>query len=303
MYDLMIVGQPSLDFNTDYLGHTLREIGGAVTYSGYAASSLGHSVLALGKCNPNEIDLHEVFAKAGNVTLAVREAGSSTSISNTYHTADKERRTCRVISRIPAYTPGDLPGERAAIYHIAGLMRGDIQESVIEAAAKLGDVALDVQGFLRCARPAGGAMPDGLMEFEDWPRKRELLPLIRFLKTDAAEAEILTGESDRGRAAAMLHAWGSGEIMITHNTEVLLYDGKDYHTRPLRPRGLSGRSGRGDTCFASYITERLARDIPGALLTAAALVSLKMEKPGPFTGGRGDVEEYIRAFYMGEIFS
>ena len=87
------------------------------------------------------------------------------------------------------------------------------------------------------------------------------------------------------------------EIMITHNTEVLVYDGGDYFTEPLRPRNLSGRSGRGDTCFASYITERLGQDIPTALRTAAALVSLKMESPGPFLGGRGDVEGYIREFY------
>jgi len=290
-YDLCIIGQPSLDINTDYTGHTIYEIGGAVTYSGYAASSLGHSVLALGKCNSNEIDLPKVFAKAKNVTLAPCDAESSTSISNTYHTADKERRTCRVISRIPAYTPDDLPAEKAAIYHIAGLMRGDIEESVIEAASKFGLVALDVQGFLRCEQPGGE------MAFEDWPRKRELLPLLHYLKTDAIEAEILTGTPDRKKAAAMLFDWGSKEIMITHNTEVLVYDGKEYHTRPLRPRNLSGRSGRGDTCFASYITERQTWDIPAALQTAAALVSLKMESPGPFLGGRPDVEAYIRQFY------
>jgi sugar/nucleoside kinase (ribokinase family) len=290
-YDLLIIGQPSLDVNTDYLGNTVREIGGAVTYSGYAASSLGHRVLALGKCNPEDIDLHSLFARAANVTVAACAATGSTSISNTYHTEDKECRTCRVISRIPAYTPDDLPDETAAICHIAGLMRGDIEESVIEAAAERGDVAVDVQGFLRCARP------DGRMEFEDWPRKLELLSLIHYLKTDAAEAEILTGTCDRYQAAAMLHEWGSAEIMITHNTEVLVYDGIDYYTAPLKPRNLSGRTGRGDTCFASYITERRTRGIPEALLTAAALVSLKMENTGPFLGGRGDVEAYIGEFY------
>ncbi|MDR3314498.1 MAG: ribokinase [Oscillospiraceae bacterium] len=291
-YDLMLIGQPSLDVNTDHLGVTVREIGGAVVYSAYAAAALGHSVLALGKCNPAEIDLPAVFARAKGVTLAPCAAASSTSISNTYHTADKERRTCRVISRIPAYTPADLPEDAAEIYHIAGLMRGDVEESVIEAAAKRGAVAVDVQGFLRCGRA------DGSMEFEDWPRKRALLPLIRFLKTDAAEAEILTGTTDRRRAAAMLHDWGAQEIMITHNTEVLLFDGAAYTTEPLRPRNLSGRTGRGDTCFASYITERLGQGIPAALRTAAALVSRKMEQPGPFLGTRADVEEYIRAFYV-----
>lgn len=290
-YDLLIIGQPSLDVNTDHLGNTVHEIGGAVVYSAYAAASLGHSVLALGKCNPAEIDLSAVFARAQGVSLAPCAAKHSTSISNTYHTADKERRTCRVISRIPAYQPDDLPTDAAAIFHIAGLMRGDIDESVIEAAAARGDVALDVQGFLRCARP------NGAMEFEDWPRKLELLPLIRYLKTDAAEAEILTGTDDRRRAAAMLFEWGAREIMITHNTEVLIYDGREYYSEPLCPRNLSGRTGRGDTCFASYITERLTQRIPEALRTAAALVSLKMERPGPFPGNRGDVEAYIREFF------
>jgi len=208
-----------------------------------------------------------------------------------HRAADLAHGIAEVVSRIPTYTPADLPDRAARVVHIAGLMRGDVDESVIEAAAERSDVALDVQGFLRCGRS------DGSMEFEDWPRKRALLPLIRYLKTDAAEAEILTGTADRRAAAAMLYQWGSREIMITHNTEALIYDGENYYAEPLRPRNLSGRSGRGDTCFASYITERLTRGIPEALRTAAALVSLKMEAPGPFAGTRGDVEEYIREFY------
>jgi hypothetical protein len=65
----------------------------------------------------------------------------------------------------------------------------------------------------------------------------------------------------------------------------------------LKPRNLSGRTGRGDTCFSAYITERLSSSIGEALMTVAALVSLKMEKAGPFTGSRVDVEAYINEFY------
>jgi len=54
---------------------------------------------------------------------------------------------------------------------------------------------------------------------------------------------------------------------------------------------------RGDTCFSGYITERLTKNIPEALLTAAAMVSFKMEKPGPFNGSRANIEAYIREFY------
>jgi sugar/nucleoside kinase (ribokinase family) len=85
--------------------------------------------------------------------------------------------------------------------------------------------------------------------------------------------------------------------MITHNTEALVYDGKEFYACPLKPRSLVGRTGRGDTCFAAYLGERLRAGIPAALLQASALVSLKMETSGPFMGTRADVQEYIRKFY------
>ena len=85
--------------------------------------------------------------------------------------------------------------------------------------------------------------------------------------------------------------------MITHNSEVLVYDGREIYTCPIRSRNLSGRTGRGDTTFAGYINERLTHDVPTALRTATALVSLKMETPGPFLGTRADVEAYQREFF------
>lgn len=91
--------------------------------------------------------------------------------------------------------------------------------------------------------------------------------------------------------------WGVKEALITHNTEVLVYDGKEYYTCPLKPRSLDGRTGRGDTTFSAYITERERASIPQALQYAAALVSLKMETPGPFKGSRADVEAFLNSYY------
>ena len=135
------------------------------------------------------------------------------------------------------------------------------------------------------------------MAFHDWAEKKEYLPYIDYLKTDAAEAEILTGTTDRAKAAKMLYEWGAKEVLITHNTEVLAYDGKEIYTGPIKARNLSGRTGRGDTTFAGYITERQKADIKSALLYCTALVSLKMETPGPFKKTRQDVLDYINEFY------
>ena len=85
--------------------------------------------------------------------------------------------------------------------------------------------------------------------------------------------------------------------MITYNKEVLIYDGRKYYISRLKPRNISGRTSRGDTCFSADITERLNKDIEEALFFASALVSLKMEKPGPFKGTRDEVEDYIKKYY------
>ena len=119
------------------------------------------------------------------------------------------------------------------------------------------------------------------------------IPLI----TDAAEAEVLTGLTDRVEAAKMLHDWGAKEVVITHNTEVLAYDGNKVYTCPIKARNLSGRTGRGDTTFAGYIAERQRDSVEEALNFCTALVSLKMETPGPFKGTREDVLAYMKEFY------
>ena len=136
------------------------------------------------------------------------------------------------------------------------------------------------------------------MVFHDWQDKLKYLPYMNFLKTDAAEAEILTGHTDRVAAARQLYDWGAREILISHNTEMLAYDGKRLCTCPVKARNLSGRTGRGDTTFGAYLAMRVTgADMEEALNYATACVSLKMETPGVFRGTRADVEEYRRLFY------
>ena len=295
-YDVLTIGHISLDYNIDYLDNQIIEIGGAVIYSSAAAYALGHKVGAVTKlAGEDKKRLESLVIPKEDVFFV--ESKKSTSIRNKYFTADKERRACTCISQADAFSIVDIPTVHASIYHFAGLIYGDFDGKLIKELSRRGKIAVDVQATLRHQDPNDG----GRMYFEDWAEKKDLLPYIDFLKTDAAEAEILTGTSDRKQAAKMLYDWGAKEICITHNTEVLAYDGKNYYTCPIKARNLSGRSGRGDTTFASYITERLKNDIPHSLLWATATVSLKMEKPGALQVKRDCIEKYINEFYRGEL--
>ena len=292
-YQTVMIGHVTQDINIDCEGVTVKGPGGAVLYSSAAAKALGHSVAVITKVSDGGSDRLSGFTIPKEDIIRL-EAKADTDMKNVYLTPDKERRNNTCLSRGDAFTPSDIPGEITAdIYHLAGLLYGDYREDLIAHLSGRGKVAVDVQGYLRHADFANG----GKMYFENWREQEKYLPLIDFLKTDAAEAEIMTGTDDRERAAKILFERGAKEIVITHNKEVLAYDGKRICTCPIRARNLSGRTGRGDTTFASYINERLTVSVPEALLTATAAVSLKMETPGPMKADRADVENYIRAFY------
>ena len=291
MFDTMIIGQITLDHNIDFDGREEYINGGAVTFSGYAAAAIGYSVAVVPKGDVRVIDPYRVFADSRVEKIFAVDCDTYTEMQNTYFTADRERRRGINTKGIEPYRPSDLPDAGAKIYHLGGLVAGDFPGEFVEACAARGSVGLDVQGMMRFRNE------DGTMELRDWPEKMRYLPLIRFLKTDAAEAEILTGTDDRETAAFMLCEWGAKEVLITHNTEAIVCDGNRIYRSKLCPRGLSGRTGRGDTTFAGYLCERLNSSIPAALEFAAALVSLKMETPGPFKGTRQDVLDYIERFY------
>ena len=290
-YDTLIIGPISIDYNIDFEDNEYSEVGGAIVQSGYAAARIGHSTALFTKLNARDTDVEKAFEESGADVFS-KESERTTSIRNKYFTADKETRECKAISICDAFTIDEIPDIDTKIYHLAGLIYGDFTSETIRLLSERGKkVAVDVQCLLRHAEE------DGRMIFYDWDDKKTYLKYIDFLKTDAIEAEILTGQKDRIEAAKMLYDWGAREIMITHNTEVLIYDGKEIYTCPIKARNLSGRTGRGDTCFSGYITERLKKSIPDALLYATALVSLKMEKIGPFRGDRSDVDKYIMRFY------
>ena len=290
-YDVMTIGHSSLDHNFDADGNEVVEVGGAVLYSSASAYALGNRVLALTKLSEGEEGRLNAFA-IPRANIKVLPAEKSTSIENRYLTADKERRTCRALSQGDMFKKSDIPSDATKVYHFAGLIYGDYEDGMIDYLAAKDKVAVDVQGFLRHADPETGEM-----YFEDWADKLKVFPKIHYLKTDAAEAEILTGKSDREAAAKIMHSWGAKEVMITHNTEVIVYNGKELYRCPIRARNLSGRSGRGDTTFAAYIAERQKHSVEESLIWATATVSMKMERPGAIRATRRDILKYIKEIY------
>lgn len=280
MNDITMIGHISRDIMI-YKGDEVRLTGGPVIYSSAAAARSGKKIQVItmaSKDAEKELD----GMREDGVDVIRLDSKVTTSIENIYFSADKEKRKVTLLSQADPFTTESMPEIDSTIYHLAGLFRGEIPDDFIPYLNKKGKVGIDAQGLLRCSE-------DGKLLFKDWTSKKELLPLITYLKTDAAEAEILTGEADREKAAYILASWGAKEVMVTHNTEVIVLVNGEIHRAPFTPSNLSGRTGRGDTTFAAYLAWKLDHDPEESVHYAAALCSIKMESPGPFADTVEDV--------------
>jgi sugar/nucleoside kinase (ribokinase family) len=284
-YDIVIIGHVTSDFLT-YKGETSGFIGGGAYFSAFAARRSGVRFRVITKLAPKDFGILDGLKKDGIEVTALPSA-STTSIENVFETDDVDHRKVRLLSQADPFRPEDIPEIDTRIYSLSGLFVDELPDSLIACLAQRGKIALDLQAKLRYSEA-------GAFAFKDWPGKEKCLPLVKYLKADNLEAEVAAGTSDRDEAARIFHRLGAKEVMITHSSEVILYDGKQIFRAPFNPENLSGRTGRGDTCFISYVCWRQTHGIEESLRYAAALTSLKMEKPGPFLGTREEVLERIR---------
>ena len=280
-YDIVSIGHITNDV-LNMMGKKTPFTGGAAYFSPYAVKKAGADVLVITKMAEKDTGSLDILRNAG-IDVQVLPSKETTSIENIFVTEDQDNRKLSLISLADSFTADEIPEDiEADVYHIAALFNGEIPDSMIEALSKRGKVAMDLQASLRYIGKED-------VYFEDWKNKKKYLPYVHYVKADSLEIEVITGTADREDGAEMLHRWGGKEILITRKDEVLVYDGKQFYRAPFNSENLSGRTGRGDTCFMSYIAWRKNHSIDESVHFAAALTSIKMEKPGPFSGTVEDV--------------
>jgi sugar/nucleoside kinase (ribokinase family) len=151
-------------------------------------------------------------------------------------------------------------------------------------------LAADMQGFVRVLQGQS-------LVYAPWKEMKATLACLDVLKSDAVEAEFLTGETDIYKAAKIYAGMGPREIVLTHKDGLFIYANGQCYEMGFYPTQLTGRSGRGDTCVGAYVAMRLSKPPCQAGIWAAAVTSLKMEKLGPFDRPLSDVEALIRLRY------
>lgn len=288
--DLLLVGHLARDYNVvDGVGQVAT--GGGVYYGSVALRRLGLRVAVVTRLHPDDFAALDELRNEG-VQVYATAAPETSGIANYYRSDDMDRRVCKPLGFAGPITPEEIPDLAARIYAIVPIIAGEVDRAVLEALAQRGPVALDVQGFVRMRDDSG---PEPALVFRPWAEMARGLSLVTYLKVDRAEAELLTGETDLRAAARALEGYGPREIVLTQSSGVTVLAGGVFHEAPFRPRSLAGRTGRGDTCFSSYLGTRLSAPPVEAARVAAAVTTLKQEQPGPWRGSRADVQRLLDA--------
>ena len=283
-YDIAFIGHMCFDKVIPYHGLPRVAPGSAVLCGALAAARVGMRVFVATRMAPRDGAILGSLRQNG-VQVYVIPSAETTYMKVVHPSADVDVRQIFQIKNAGFFSLADIPPLSARQVHLAGITDQEFSIGFIAGLKKAGyRLSADMQSFVRQVQ-----FPGGNIDFRDVPNKQELVRLLEMVKLDIVEAKVLTGTDDVGKAAQIIEDWGCPEVVITQAEGVLAQAGGQMFYEKFSNRSVVGRTGRGDTTFAAYLARRSDHDVPESLKFAAALVSIKMETPGPFNGTLADV--------------
>jgi sugar/nucleoside kinase (ribokinase family) len=288
--DLAFIGHVCLDEIVPFDGQRWVAPGSAVLCGAIAGARAGARVAVVTRMAARD-DAILGPMKAGGIAVHVIPTDVTTYMRVVYTSADVDEREMRQVENAGRFALVSIPDLAVQQVHLAGITDQEFDlEFVRGMKARSGRLSADMQSFVRQVDPV-----TGLIVLKDVSQKAEIASLLDMVKLDVVEAALLTGTDDLERAAMTFEEWGCPEIVITRSDGVMARVGGETYWASFSNRSVVGRTGRGDTTFAAYIARRIDHDVEESLRFAATLVSIKMEKPGPFDGTLDDVLKRMNA--------
>jgi sugar/nucleoside kinase (ribokinase family) len=289
VYDVVYIGNYTKDTIISPAG-TRYVDGGGMNYAAHAAARLGLNIAVVTRLAKEDERVVEKFTQAG-IDCYPTYTPQSTLMCLEYPTNDPDTRNLTVTGLAGSITVSEVDKLEMKAAAINSSLRGEVGLDVIKALKKKKVyLAADMQGFVRTLQGQS-------LVYAPWEEMETALAYLDVVKSDAVEAEFLTGEADIIKAAQIYAGMGPKEIVLTHKDGLLVYAEGICYEMNFHSSQMSGRSGRGDTCLGAYVAMRLSKPPHQAGIWAAAVTSLKMEKQGPFDRSISDVEALIRAKY------
>lgn len=291
-YDLAFVGNVAFDEIHPFQGETHTLFGSAVYFAAMAASWSDKRIALITRMAERDGHLLDPMRKTG-IAVHISPSAETTYHRGIFPTENIDDRQITLVKRAGFFTMADLPAMEPTFVNLASVTNQDFTIDFIRGLRDRGFAcAVDMQSFVRNVDERTGAV-----SFADVAAKKEIAGMAKGVKLDVVEAEYLCGTADLEQAAMQFEEWGTSETMVTQADGVLVrHKSKTYFER-FTNRSIVGRTGRGDTVFGAYLVRRMDYGVADSLRFAAALVSIKMETPGPFKGTLEEVLDRMRRDY------
>ena len=290
--DIVILGHIAKDI-IELDGKSYKSIGGAVYYGGIAGAQIGLKIAVITRLKKEDFIILNVFEKSGIKYFAYPSKQTS-GLKNIYSSENIEHREYEPLGFAGLFVKQEIPEIITKYFVIGPIIAGEVDLELLDYISSKypKKVCLDIQGFIR--KIEGRKVFYESISMEE---KEHILSKVKILKIDQKEAEVLTNQKDIVQATRELFEFGPEEILVTHQKGITVNAFNDIFFFPWKNRSFLGRTGRGDTAFISYLSARLTKNPDEALKFSAALTSLKLELPGPFSLPLSQVEKLIKEAY------
>ena len=283
-YDITFIGHMAYDEVTHFGGDSIVAPGSAVLCGAMVTARLGVETAAIVRMSPADEHINQPMRDLG-VDVHVIHAPVTTYSRVLHKSANVDERDITIVRTAGLIEIKDIPEFQSRYVHLAGISDSEFDMTLIDGLKALGyKLTTDMQSYVRQISPVTLEV-----NFGDVINKKEIVSKMDAVKLDVVEAKVLTGTDELEKAAAIVESWGCPEVVITRSDGVLARVGGKNYFEKFSNNSVVGRTGRGDTTFAAYMSWRLSHDISESLKFAAALVSIKMETYGPFQGTLEDV--------------
>lgn len=284
MFDITFIGHMCYDEIVPFEGETHVAPGSAVLCGAMAAARVSDNIAVITKMSSKDGLILDPMKQAG-IDVTMIPADETTYMRVEHPSANVDERIMYQKKNAGYIQMDELPEFESKFVHLAGITDQEFPMELIRGLNEKGYcLSSDMQSFIRQVD-----LDTREIHFRDVENKREICSLLTRVKLDIVEGKLLTGHDDIEKAAAEILAWGPQEVIVTHSDGVLLKTADKTYYEKFSNKSIVGRTGRGDTTYAAYLVRRISHDISESLKFAAALVSLKMEKKGPFHGTLEDV--------------
>ncbi len=282
--DITFMGHMCYDEIHPFGGEPATAPGSAVLCGAMAAARVGAKVCVVTRMSTEDDHILNPMRELG-VECVLVPVENTTRMRVVHPCEDVDVREMDQTHNAGYMQVEDMPAIESRFVHLAGITDQEFTLDLIRGLRDRGySVSTDMQSFVRQVDPGTRKI-----SFADVADKAEITRLLDRIKLDVVEAKLLTGTDDLEKAAKRFEEWGCSEVLITRSDGVLARVEGETLFEPFTNKSVVGRTGRGDTTFAGYMAWRLQHGPAESLKFASALVSIKMESPGPFAGSLEDV--------------